>query len=183
MIDTSTKELFLLRQDFNISDNGKRLHSLKHPRRKYSTFIINTTYEINDRETKIDDLLKKRDMISNDVNMIRKYKNSSRSIMKDHRYNHNKTDHQLIKNSRRNTETSISNKYENRTNLGNKTITTKSIYTSTSKERILENNHSTNSIFKIIRINTSMNLNYNNKEIHNQPIIHHTPTTVIMIIF
>ena len=71
-----------------------------------------------------------------------------------------------------------SNKNENRIDLGNKSITTKFIYTSTSKDRILENNHSANSIYKIIRTNTSMTLNCNNKEVHNKPTIHHTFTTV-----
>ena len=50
-----------------------------------------------------------------------------------------------------------SNNYENNTDLGNKAITIKFIYASTSKERIHENNYSTNSIYKIMRANTRMN--------------------------
>ena len=67
---------------------------------------------------------------------------------------------------------------ENITDIENKSIKNKSIYTSTSHERIPENNNSTNSINKTMCINNIMNLTYNDKEIHIQNTINNTSTNI-----
>ena len=82
VIDTSINKKLILRQDFNISEDGKRWNSLKDPRRKFSTLIINTTELINDRKIEIDELRSKRDMCINDVNRIRKHDTILKSILK-----------------------------------------------------------------------------------------------------
>ena len=67
---------------------------------------------------------------------------------------------------------------ENKTDIENKSIKNKSIYTSTRHEHIPGNNNSSNSIKIIMRTNNSMNLIYNNKEINNQTILNKNPTNV-----
>ena len=67
---------------------------------------------------------------------------------------------------------------ENITDIENKSIKNKSIYTSTSHERIPENNNSTNSINKTMCINNIMNLTYNDKVIHIQNTINNTSTNI-----
>ena len=63
-----------------MSEEGKRLNSLKNSRRNDSTLIINITESINEREIEIDDLSRKRDIFSNDVNRITKQHNYLKSI-------------------------------------------------------------------------------------------------------
>ena len=43
LIDTSINKRLILRQEFDISEEGKRLTSLKNTRRNYTTLIINAT--------------------------------------------------------------------------------------------------------------------------------------------
>ena len=63
-----------------MSEEGKRLNNLKISRRNDSTLIINVTESINEREIEIDNLSRKRDIFSNDVNRIRKQNNYLKSI-------------------------------------------------------------------------------------------------------
>ena len=70
----------------------KKSNSLKYSRRSSSTLIINATESINDREIEIDEFSRKRDIFSNDINIIRKYKNNLKLMLKECRYNRNKTD-------------------------------------------------------------------------------------------
>ena len=70
VIDASINENIILRQDFNISEDGKRLNSLNNLRRNYSTLIINATESINDREIEIDELSRRRDIFSNESTRI-----------------------------------------------------------------------------------------------------------------
>ena len=85
----------LLIQESNLSDNDKRLDSLKNSGGNYSISIINPAYEINDKEFEIDDLSKKRDIFSNDINRMKKYKNNLRATLNDFRCNRNKVDRGL----------------------------------------------------------------------------------------
>ena len=57
--------------------------------------MINVTESINGRVIEIDELIKKRDIFSNDINRIRKFKNNLKSILKKCRCNRNKTYHGL----------------------------------------------------------------------------------------
>ena len=56
--------------------NMEILNSLKNTRRNDTTLIINATDSTNDREIEIDELSRKRNIFSNDLNRIRKYKNN-----------------------------------------------------------------------------------------------------------
>ena len=94
-IDASISEKYILRQDLDISDDGKRLNSHQNSRRNDSTLIINALESINDRESEIDELSRKRDVFSSDVNRIRKHKNNLKSILTEYRCNRNKTDRGL----------------------------------------------------------------------------------------
>ena len=96
VIDTSTNENIILRQDFDLFEDGNRLNSLKNSKRNYSTLIINVIESKNDREIEIDELSRKGDMVSNDVNRIRKHKNNFKSIFKGCRCNRNKIDRGLV---------------------------------------------------------------------------------------
>ena len=80
VIDASINENIILRQDFDLSENNKRLNSLKNSRKNDCTLIINATGWTNDRKVEIDELSRKRDIFSNDANRIRKHKNNLKSI-------------------------------------------------------------------------------------------------------
>ena len=80
VVDASINENIILRQDFDLSENNKRLNSLKISRKNYCTLIINATGWTNDRKVEIDKLSRKRDIFSNDANRIRKHKNNLKSI-------------------------------------------------------------------------------------------------------
>ena len=81
VINAFINENIILRKDFDISEDGKRLNSLENSRRNYFTLIINATESINDREIEIDELSSKRDIFGNDVNRIRKHKNNLKLIV------------------------------------------------------------------------------------------------------
>ena len=57
--------------------------------------MINAIDSINDREIEIDELSRKSDVFSNNVNRIRKHKKSLKSILKGYRCNRNKIDRGL----------------------------------------------------------------------------------------
>ena len=56
VIDTSINEKIILRHDFELSEDGKGLNSLKNTRRNDTTLIINAIDSKNDREIDIDEL-------------------------------------------------------------------------------------------------------------------------------
>ena len=56
--------------------NMEILNNLKNTRRNDTTLIINATDSTNDREIEIDELSRKRNIFSNDLNRIRKHKNN-----------------------------------------------------------------------------------------------------------
>ena len=82
------------RQDFDISKEGKRLTitTLKNTRRNDTPLIINATKSTNNREIEIDELIRKIDTFSNDVNRIRKHKKKIKKILEEGRSNRNRID-------------------------------------------------------------------------------------------
>ena len=92
VIDASINENIILRHNFDKSEDGKKLTSLKNTRRNDTTLIINSTESTNNREMEIDEVSKKSDIFSNDVNRMRKHKNNLKLILKDGRSNRNRAD-------------------------------------------------------------------------------------------
>ena len=68
--DASICEKIALRQESDISEDGKRLTNLKTTRRNDTTLIVNKIELIDNREIEIDDLSKKKELFSNDVNKL-----------------------------------------------------------------------------------------------------------------
>ena len=93
VIDASNDEKIALRQDFDISEDGKRLTNLKTTRRNDTTSIVTITELIDNREIEIDDLSNKREVFINDANKIRKYKCNIKLILKDGRSDRNRANH------------------------------------------------------------------------------------------
>ena len=85
LIDSSINNQINLREEFDISDEGKELNNLKNVRRNDQTTITNMTDEILNRDFRIDELNKKRELFSNDVSKIKRYKFKLREILKDTR--------------------------------------------------------------------------------------------------
>ena len=74
MIDSSIEEQINLRDEFDLSDEGKELSSLKNNRRNDRTPIVNISDDIVDRDFRIEELSNKREILSNDVSKIKRYK-------------------------------------------------------------------------------------------------------------
>ena len=66
-VDSSIHEKVELREEYNISEEGKELRSLKIIRRKGKTPITQTLDDILNRGFRIDELHKKRERFSNDI--------------------------------------------------------------------------------------------------------------------
>ena len=94
-IDASIDEKIALRQDFDISEDGKRLSNLKTERKNDTISIVNITESIDSREIEIDNLRKKREVFSNDVNKFRKHNCNLKTILKSGRSGRNRADHGL----------------------------------------------------------------------------------------
>ena len=60
VIDSSIEERVPLRDEFDISDEGKELNSLKNIRRNDKTPITNLSEDISDRDFRVDKLSNKR---------------------------------------------------------------------------------------------------------------------------
>ena len=69
--------------------------NLKTARRSDTTSIVDISELIDNREIEIDDLSKKIEVFSNDVNKIRKHKCNLKIILKDGRSDRNRADHGL----------------------------------------------------------------------------------------
>ena len=95
VIDASIDKQIALRQDFEISEDGKRLTNLKTARRNNTTSKVNITELIDNRVIEIDDISKKIEVFINDVNKIRKHKCNLKTILKDGRSDKNRADHRL----------------------------------------------------------------------------------------
>ena len=74
-----------LREEFDVSDEGKEINSLKNIRRNDQTSITHMTDESLNRDFRIDELNKKREIFSNDVSKIKRYKFNLKEILKDGR--------------------------------------------------------------------------------------------------
>ena len=73
-IDSSIHEKIQLRQKFDISEEGKELHSIKSIRRRDMTPISTMTDDIFNSDLTIDELNNKRERLSNDVYNIKRNK-------------------------------------------------------------------------------------------------------------
>ena len=85
LIDSSINNKINLRVEFDVSDEGKELNNLKNVRRNNQITITNMTDEILNRDFRIDELKKKRELFSNDVSKIKRYKFKLKEILKDGR--------------------------------------------------------------------------------------------------
>ena len=82
MIDTSIDEKINYRDEFDISDEGKELSTLKNNRRNDRTSITNISNDIINRDFRIEELSNKREILSNDVYKTKKYKFKLKEIFK-----------------------------------------------------------------------------------------------------
>ena len=71
---TSTNEQINLREEFDVLDEGKELNSLKKIKMNDHTLITHMTDEILNRNFRIDELNKKREVFSNDFSKMKSYK-------------------------------------------------------------------------------------------------------------
>ena len=67
MIDSSIDEKINYSNEFDISDEGKELKTLKSNRRNDRTLIINISDDIINRDFRIEELNNKREILSNEV--------------------------------------------------------------------------------------------------------------------
>ena len=67
LIDSSIDEKINLRDEFDVSDEGKELSTLKNNRRNDRTPIINISDDIINRDFRIEELSNKREILRNDV--------------------------------------------------------------------------------------------------------------------
>ena len=95
MIDSSIDEKVNLRDEFDVSDEGKELSSLKNVRRNDRTPITNISDDIVNRDFRIEELSNKREIFSNDVFKIKRYKFKLKEILKDGRRHRNRTEFDL----------------------------------------------------------------------------------------
>ena len=95
VIDASVDKKIAQMQDFDISEDGKRLNNLKTARRNDITSIVNITELIDNRKIEIDDLSNDIEVFSNYVNNIRKHKCNIKKILKVDRSGRNRADHGL----------------------------------------------------------------------------------------
>ena len=65
MIDSSIDEKIYYRDEFDISDEGKELRTLKNNRRNDRTSIINISDDIVNRDFRIEELSNRREILSN----------------------------------------------------------------------------------------------------------------------
>ena len=92
VIDSSIDEKVKLREDFDISAEGKELHSLKIIRRRDKIPIIAMTDEIFHRDLKKDESSRKREVFSNDNYNIKRHKNTLKEILKEDRKDRNRAE-------------------------------------------------------------------------------------------
>ena len=82
LIDSAIDENVHLRDKFDVSDKGKELSSLKNVRRNDRTRITNISDDIVNRDNRIEELSNKREIFSNDVSKINRYKFKLKEIFK-----------------------------------------------------------------------------------------------------
>ena len=89
VIDPSIEEKVKLGEEFNISEEGRELHSIKSIKRRDMTSISTMTDKIFNRDSKIDKLKKKREIFSNDIYSIKRHKFKLNVILKEGRKDSN----------------------------------------------------------------------------------------------
>ena len=92
LIDSSIDEKINLRDEFDVSDEGKELSTLKNNRRNDRTPIINISDDIINRDFRIEELSNKRERLSYDVSKIKRYKFKLKEILKDGRRKRNRAE-------------------------------------------------------------------------------------------
>ena len=85
VIEYSIDEKVKLREEFDISEEGKDIHSLKSIRRRDLLPITSMAYEIFHRDLKRDKLNKKREIFSNNIYSIKRHKYKLKEILKEGR--------------------------------------------------------------------------------------------------
>ena len=82
VIDFSIYEMVNFRDKLNIIEEGKELHSHKTIRTNDKTPIPQMSYDIFNRDFKIDELIKNREKCSNDVSNIKRHQYKLKDILK-----------------------------------------------------------------------------------------------------
>lgn len=90
IFDSSIVERVDLREGFDISEEYKEPRCLKNIRRKDMTSIIPINNEKFHRDLKIDELYKKKELISNDVYNIKRQKYKLKEMLKECRKGRNR---------------------------------------------------------------------------------------------
>ena len=85
MIDSSIEEKINLRDEFDISNEGKELSSLNCNRRNDRTPIINISDDIINRDFRIEGISNTRELLSNDVNKVKRKKIKLKEFINDDR--------------------------------------------------------------------------------------------------
>ena len=85
MIDSSIEEMINLRDEFDVSNEGKELNSLKNIRRNNRTPITHMSEDNLNHDFRIEELCNKREIFSNDDSKIKEYKYNLKEILKDGR--------------------------------------------------------------------------------------------------
>ena len=81
LIDSVIDEKINLRDEFDVSDEGKELSSLKNVRRNDRTPITQISEDILNGVLRIEELSNKREIFSNDVSKIERYKFKLKEIL------------------------------------------------------------------------------------------------------
>ena len=92
MIDSSIEENINLRDKFDVSNEGKELSSLKRNRRNDRTPIINISDDIINLDFRIEELSNKREILSNDVNKIKRKKFKLKEFLNDGKRKRNRAE-------------------------------------------------------------------------------------------
>ena len=71
LIDSAIDEKVDFRDEFDVSDEGKELNSLKNIKRTDRTPITHMSEDILNRDFRIEELSNKREIFSNDVSKIK----------------------------------------------------------------------------------------------------------------
>ena len=83
VIDSSIHEKVNCREEFNILEEGKELHSLKTIRINDKTPITLMSHGIFNRDLRIDEWNKKREKFGNDIFNIKRHKFKLKEILKE----------------------------------------------------------------------------------------------------
>ena len=94
-IDPSIDEKVNLRDEFDVSDERKEFNSLKNIRKNDKLQIAHILENILNRDLRIDELSKKREIFSNDVSKIKRYKYNLKEILKNGRKIRNRAEFDL----------------------------------------------------------------------------------------